>query len=31
MPRYGLVELLRDKTHVRPVVKATGFRVIAAA
>jgi len=31
MSRYGLVDLLRDKTHVRPVVKVTGFRIIAAA
>jgi predicted transcriptional regulator len=29
--RYGLVELQREKTHVRPVVKATGFRILAAA
>ena len=29
--RYGLVGLQRDKTHVRPVVKATGFRIVAAA
>lgn len=31
MSRYGLVELQREKTHVRPVVKATGFRILAAA
>ena len=31
MSRYGLVDLQRDKTHVRPVVKATGFRIMAAA
>lgn len=31
MSRYGLVDLWRDKTHVRPVVKATGFRIMAAA
>lgn len=31
MSRYGLVELLREKTHVRPVVKATEFRILAAA
>jgi predicted transcriptional regulator len=28
MSRYGLVELLREKTHVRPVVKATAFRIL---
>lgn len=31
MSRYGLVDLQREKTHVRPVVKATGFRILAAA
>ena len=31
MSRYGLVDLQRDKAHVRPVVKATGFRIMAAA
>ena len=31
MSRYGLLDLVRDKTHVRPVVKVTGFRIIAAA
>ena len=31
MSRYGLVDLQRDKTHVRPVVKATSFRIMAAA
>jgi hypothetical protein len=31
MSRYGLVDLPREKTHVRPVVKATGFRIMAAA
>jgi predicted transcriptional regulator len=31
MSRYGLVDLQRDKMHVRPVVKATGFRIMAAA
>jgi predicted transcriptional regulator len=31
MSRYGLVELQREKTHVRPVVKATEFRILAAA
>ncbi len=29
--RYGLVDRQRDKTHARPVVKATGFRIMAAA
>jgi predicted transcriptional regulator len=31
MSRYGLVDLRRDKTQVKPVVKATGFRIMAAA
>jgi predicted transcriptional regulator len=31
MSRYGLVDLQREKTHVRPVVKATEFRIVAAA
>jgi predicted transcriptional regulator len=31
MSRYGLVDLQREKTHVRPVVKATAFRILAAA
>jgi predicted transcriptional regulator len=31
MSRYGLVELQREKTHARPVVKATEFRILAAA
>ena len=31
MSRYGLVDLQREKTHVRPVVKATTFRILAAA
>jgi predicted transcriptional regulator len=30
MSRYGLVDLQRDKTHVRPVVKASAFRIMAA-
>jgi hypothetical protein len=29
--RYGLVDRQRDKTRVRPVVKATGLRIMAAA
>ena len=31
MSSHGLVDLQRDKTQVRPVVKATGFRIMAAA
>ena len=31
MSRYGLVDLQRDKKQVKPVVKATGFRIMAAA
>ena len=31
MSRYGLVDLQREKTRVRPVVKATEFRILAAA
>ena len=31
MSRYRLVDLQREKTHVRPVVKATEFRILAAA
>jgi predicted transcriptional regulator len=31
MSRYGLVDLGRDKAQVRPVVKAPGFRIMAAA
>ncbi len=31
MSRYGLVDLQREKTHVRPVVKATRFRIMADA
>lgn len=31
MSRYGLVDLQREKNHVRPVVKATEFRILAAA
>ena len=26
---YGIVELKREKNHVRPVVKATEFRIVA--
>jgi len=31
MSRYGLVDLQREKTHVRPVVKATEFWILAGA
>lgn len=31
MERYGLVDLRRDKQQVRPVVKATDFRILATA
>jgi len=31
MSRYGLVDLKREKTHLRPVVKATDFRILATA
>ena len=31
MSRYGLVDLQREKTHVRPVVTATEFRILAGA
>ena len=31
MSRYGLVELQREKTQVRPVVKATAFQILALA
>jgi predicted transcriptional regulator len=30
MSRYGLVDLQRESKQVRPVVKATGFRIMAA-
>lgn len=30
MSRYGIVELKREKNHVRPVASATEFRIIAA-
>ncbi len=30
MSHYGIVELKREKNHVRPVVKATEFRIVAA-
>ena len=31
MSRYGLMDLRSEKNQVRPVVKATGFRITAAA
>jgi predicted transcriptional regulator len=31
MARYGLVDLQREKSYVRPVVTATEFRILAAA
>jgi predicted transcriptional regulator len=31
MSRYGLVDLQREKNHVRPLVKASEFRIVAAA
>lgn len=31
MSRYGLVDLRREKTQLRPVVTATDFRILAAA
>jgi len=30
MSNYGIVDLKREKNHVRPVVKATEFRIVAA-
>lgn len=30
MSNYGLVELEKDKNQVRPIVKATEFRIVAA-
>lgn len=30
MSKYGLVEMRREKNIVRPIVKATGFRILAA-
>ena len=31
MSRYGLVGLRKEKSHIRPVVKATDFRILATA
>jgi hypothetical protein len=30
MSQYGIVDLKREKSHVRPVARATEFRIIAA-
>lgn len=30
MSRYGIVEMRREKNHVRPIVKSTEFRILAA-
>ncbi|CAM3391287.1 MULTISPECIES: helix-turn-helix domain-containing protein [Cupriavidus] len=30
MSNYGIVDLKREKNHVRPVAKATDFRILAA-
>ncbi len=30
MSHYGLVEMKREKNHVRPIVKGTEFRIVAA-
>lgn len=30
MSRYGIVEMRREKNHVRPIAKATQFRIVAA-
>lgn len=30
MSRYGLVEMRRENRHVRPIVKATEFQILAA-
>jgi len=29
MSRYGIVELKRERNHVRPIAKATAFRIVA--
>ena len=29
MSNYGLVEMKRERNHVRPVAKATEFRIVA--
>jgi len=30
MSHYGIVEMRREKRHVRPIAKATEFRIVAA-
>jgi predicted transcriptional regulator len=30
MSNYGIVEMRREKKHVRPIAKATEFRIVAA-
>ncbi|MHB8428442.1 MAG: transcriptional regulator, partial [Acidiferrobacterales bacterium] len=30
MSHYGIVELRREKRHVRPIAKSTEFRIVAA-
>jgi predicted transcriptional regulator len=30
MSNYGIVEMRREKSHVRPIAKATEFRIVAA-
>lgn len=30
MSNYGIIDLKREKNHVRPVAKATEFRIVAA-
>ncbi|MHB1630920.1 MAG: HVO_A0114 family putative DNA-binding protein [Acidithiobacillus sp.] len=30
MSRYGIVEMRREKNHVRPIVRATKFHIVAA-
>ena len=29
MSNYGIVEMKRERNHVRPIVKATEFRIVA--
>lgn len=30
MSNYGIVDLKREKNHIRPIAKATEFRIVAA-
>lgn len=30
MPNYGIVEMRREKNHVRPIAKATDFHIVTA-